>query len=397
MAGTITIKRSELYRLVWAQPMMHLAKTYGLSDVGLAKICRKLDIPRPPRGYWAMVQAGQQPAQTPLPHRQHDEEIRLSEPVPDDDSASPLSEQVRQQIKAERQPERRIAVAASLQNCHPLVSRAHQELQGVRTDKHGILVPRQGSALNIRTSIGGLQRALLIMDALLKALEQRGYSVAKGPIAKIQGSPLEFCVSESLETKREPSDDHDLNGAYEFGHSRFKEIEVPSGLFALEILSNGPWGHSCRRSWRDTKTQRLEDLLNPFVAGLIRMAELIKVGEEEGKQEAERQHQQELRRQEEARQRAERRKLYQAEKARVEQLMTEVEFFHRSQRVRAWIEAVRQANIAKGPLDPDSKIAQWIEWATQQADRLDPLCPSPPSILDEKDLEGPTMAIEAEP
>ena len=44
------MKRSELYRLVWQTPMMHLAKTYGLSDVGLAKIRRKHNIPRPPRG-----------------------------------------------------------------------------------------------------------------------------------------------------------------------------------------------------------------------------------------------------------------------------------------------------------------------------------------------------------
>ena len=30
------------------------------------------------------------------------------------------------------------------------------------------------------------------------------------------------------------------------------------------------------------------------------------------------------------------------------------------------------------------EVAQWLDWATQQADRLDPLRPSPPSILDEK-------------
>ncbi len=35
-----------------------LAPKYGFSDVGLAKICEKLKIPRPERGYWAKVQAG---------------------------------------------------------------------------------------------------------------------------------------------------------------------------------------------------------------------------------------------------------------------------------------------------------------------------------------------------
>ena len=36
--------------------MSKLAPTYGISDVMLKKICRQLDIPTPPRGYWAKVQ-----------------------------------------------------------------------------------------------------------------------------------------------------------------------------------------------------------------------------------------------------------------------------------------------------------------------------------------------------
>jgi hypothetical protein len=45
--------------------------------------------------------------------------------------------------------------------------------------------------------------------------------------------------------------------------------------------------------------------------------------------------------------------------------------------------AKRQA----GTIDPDSEFAAWLEWAHQQADRLDPLAESPPSILDE-DIEA---------
>ncbi len=46
-------KRKELYDQVWAEPMRTLAPKYGMSDVGLAKICKKLSIPRPGLGYWA--------------------------------------------------------------------------------------------------------------------------------------------------------------------------------------------------------------------------------------------------------------------------------------------------------------------------------------------------------
>ncbi|MDX6463579.1 MAG: hypothetical protein QOJ51_2281 [Acidobacteriaceae bacterium] len=35
--------------------MSSLAKRYNISDVGLAKVCRKLQVPVPPSGYWARI------------------------------------------------------------------------------------------------------------------------------------------------------------------------------------------------------------------------------------------------------------------------------------------------------------------------------------------------------
>jgi len=39
--------REELYALVWSKPMVRLAKTFGISDVGSRKICIKHCIPSP--------------------------------------------------------------------------------------------------------------------------------------------------------------------------------------------------------------------------------------------------------------------------------------------------------------------------------------------------------------
>jgi hypothetical protein len=47
--------------------MQRLAKQFNLSDVALAKRCRKLNIPVPGRGYWARKTAGQRVRVTPLP------------------------------------------------------------------------------------------------------------------------------------------------------------------------------------------------------------------------------------------------------------------------------------------------------------------------------------------
>lgn len=61
MWNKISFERQELFDEVWATPMTTLAKKYGLSDVGLRKICMTLDIPMPPRGHWAKLAAGKSP------------------------------------------------------------------------------------------------------------------------------------------------------------------------------------------------------------------------------------------------------------------------------------------------------------------------------------------------
>lgn len=52
MAAPTKLKRSELLDLVWAKPVSVLAEEFGVSPNGLAKICDRLDIERPPKGYW---------------------------------------------------------------------------------------------------------------------------------------------------------------------------------------------------------------------------------------------------------------------------------------------------------------------------------------------------------
>ena len=52
------ITREELYERIWKLPATKLAKELGISDVALAKICRKLKVPKPGPGHWWLVQLG---------------------------------------------------------------------------------------------------------------------------------------------------------------------------------------------------------------------------------------------------------------------------------------------------------------------------------------------------
>lgn len=384
MGTWTTIKRSELYQQVWQEPMSKLAQTYGLSDVGLAKICRKHNIPRPPRGYWAKKQHGQKPRQPALPTADLDVEIELRDP---DDVAAHrvvLPAGLELLIAAEKQPEQRIRVAGSLHGAHALVRRANQELASVRADADGLIGNAEKRVLDVRVSKSRLRRALMLMDALLNALEGRGYAVADGPVVTIQDTAIRFGICEIIECVREPFDDHDLDGPYEFGHSRFKEKQIPSGRLKFQVHHANALGSAGgRRNWSDTEKKPLEEQLNLVVVGFVKTAARVRAQEERLRQIRETARAEEMKRQEAVRVLEEKRQRFRAEQARFDLLLSQAEDWHKSQLVRALIEAARVAHSQAGPIETGSKVDEWLQWAELQADRLDPLHVSPPSILDE--------------
>jgi hypothetical protein len=63
----IKIEREQLYRDVWSQSLTKLAPKYHLSDNGLRKVCKALNVPLPQQGHWAKVAAGHTISPRPLP------------------------------------------------------------------------------------------------------------------------------------------------------------------------------------------------------------------------------------------------------------------------------------------------------------------------------------------
>ncbi|NIA70359.1 hypothetical protein HBA54_17270 [Pelagibius litoralis] len=71
------MKRSELYELVWQTPMTKLSERFGMSDVGLRKICKKHGIPTPTLGYWAKRAHGKRVQQPPLPQAESGRDVPI--------------------------------------------------------------------------------------------------------------------------------------------------------------------------------------------------------------------------------------------------------------------------------------------------------------------------------
>ena len=57
--------RERLYQEVWSEPAQKVATRYRISGVMLGNVCRQLNVPKPPRGYWAKKAAGKRVPRRP--------------------------------------------------------------------------------------------------------------------------------------------------------------------------------------------------------------------------------------------------------------------------------------------------------------------------------------------
>lgn len=61
------VTREELYESVWSAPTGTAAAKYRVSGSFLARVCERLNVPRPPRGYWMKLKYGKAPPKPLLP------------------------------------------------------------------------------------------------------------------------------------------------------------------------------------------------------------------------------------------------------------------------------------------------------------------------------------------
>jgi len=180
MAEERVLTRKELFDLVWSTPMQHLAREFKLSDVGLAKTCKRYAIPRPERGYWAKLAVGKAPKQPKLPLTPAGvgDEVRFTlheDPPPRPEPV--VSPEVASWIERERAS--KIVVAEHVGKYHPLVRRAKDALEAKR-EWHG---PDDGwrssglESFSIRVTKPHIARACRIAHALVSAMEQRKFTI----------------------------------------------------------------------------------------------------------------------------------------------------------------------------------------------------------------------------
>lgn len=368
----ITIDRDELYKEVWSTPGLTLAKKYGISDVALAKACKRHDIPRPPRGHWAKLAHGKEPPQIPLPPLTDPrlKEVRFYGGEPgarvffDPDLESLAERPLR--AAATTVPER-------LSSPHPLIVVTQEYRKaadaGKATDRE------RARALSVYVSRGTLPRALRIMDTLIKGWESVGGAVTVDRhMHDATKHATYFAVGEDqvaveLEEKQERTP---AKSGWGYDHHY-------TGQLVLRL--EHAWDAKLRGTWADGKRQRVEELIDSIITGLLRRIDHEKQDRLDHEISARQSNRAKQRRATAERHVAE-------EQKRREQLKVEVDRWHEAERIRHYL-SVLDTEVGLGNLKPHNEEAFrcWLKWAFWYADHIDPLIRAEPLP---EDVEPPT-------
>lgn len=385
--------REALYAEVWAEPVTVVAARYGLSDVGLAKICRSLNIPLPSRGYWAKLKAGRVMKQVPLP--------QLKGPVPVVRRLSKLSEEKVERLQSEKQAiselkkqveQDVIASQSEADALHPLVEATLKRL-GKRGNwpSNPALRSAPKEVLNASVTEGTLARAMEVLDAVLKALakysiialidSERGLTVLEFPET---GTRLNFELAEQVRrTTHVPTRSEELARNRYFssewrGRGDYPQIPkydyIPTGVLKLSV---GNWPS---KSWSDTPRAPLIERLATIVAGVVALEQEVHARDmESARQRAA--HQMATDRYQEA---VERRK---SEIAAFDDLEAQAENLERAERLRKLADTAEKRARSYGGISHELK--DWLEWVRAKADWLDPFVLVSDPILDAPEPKAP--------
>lgn len=382
MDGSVSLplSREALYALVWETPLSKLAPKLGYSDVGLAKACGKMKVPRPNRGYWAKKAAGKRVRRPPLPalpasdYETPRELAQRKETGHTDGSSSEpaLPGPVADQVQFESDPRNRLKVAKSLRSPHELVETARDVLRGSAKGSDDYVRNWRVRHLDIDVSKASLTRALRIMNTVVKAFEKRGWEVSvgtgkeRGSYVRVLDQKISFGIREPWkQVENEPAKPRRLPGGEWYTPHQAKYREEPSGRLALVVRNS--WGRAVDKSLGDTKTRQLEDRLNDFMVLVVKVAH----------QRAEWHRQRiesEMRRREEEQIRLEERRKREAEAARFKALTEQANRWRQSRTITDYIEAarVRAASVTLEKAEAQ-ELTEWLDWAEERAQALDPL------------------------
>lgn len=389
--GKNLYERETLYEEVWNNPVTKVAEKYGVSDVMIHKVCKALEVPVPPRGYWAKKEAGQPTEKAPLPDStgnmtklgNRTASTADKDTAAIDESLDFLSDDERFGVaKCALQ----ISVDPKKRKLHPVLMRHKTEceawskkLQSMDQMSKNTYAYRElknnTPSFCGSVSIETFVRLYRILDALYSAIEELGGSINSDLSVQIRGEHVRFSVSETQEQVKHAltKEEQKKLEQYEKDKKLYKYTYEPK-FQKYDYLPTGKLTFTAYRGGyiKDTTSVGLENRVGEILISLYMESEAVRI-EREAKEAAIRKAE------EEKRQKELRRQCYNDEIDKLNTLKQEAADFETSCRIRAYIAAIE----CKPDISDEQK--EWINWAKAKADWYDPTKDIADPILGKKD------------
>ena len=369
------IRRDDLFDAIWQTPRKQLAKKWGISASTITSACRQCDVPVPPAGYWTRVSMGK-PTQRPLLTGTRETLIKLIEPVTTtqkrprlknapnpaakfDSQKTSLSTGKPEPLKVSIKPSA-ISVKATIQETAPAIRKAYRSYSSPKADRdyrYQHVLPGSESIIRIAVMPEVVERALLLMDAILRAM-----AVEKWPVripaepdrtknsVEIDRVTVVFTITEQRKQERIKSGKMWTEWEYRYHSTGILRFQYGVGAYLREI--------------KDSKSQRLEERIQEIIQALRNEVTRAK------NTELERREQERLHRLGQMLSGIIKAGLQYNERCEL-RLNEYLEKYEQATKIRAFVADLKQRAC------PDQwrpEQVNWVEWALNRADELDPVC-----------------------
>lgn len=417
--SSITLTREELYERVWSKPTIKIAAELGLSDVAVKKMCRRMNVPTPPRGYWARIAAGQKLHKPALPKEAGITPVRI-DPV--------------RNAQRREQADRRTTAQAlmtpielpdlAIGQLHPQVRALQAALKKATPDHHGRVDVPVGDLPSVHVSVANIDRVCRAVHVIFSELESRGITLKvisvydRKRLGFVRGTDeAAIMIEEPLVTlKREPTPEERRRPSREWK----TETIQPSGQFKITVFTTrtSPYNASYRSTERalnrnEGPRRPLGMLLREIVDGIweyfVHQDEIREQKKKEAAAEADRQKAEEerkrlaaearaaetARRKEEERLERHRQKLAELAAVRVENTIRAAEWWRLHQLLLAYAaECERQWQTQQPAGGLTEEQTRWVVWLRSEAKAVSPFSFGYPDFTRDGPFDGSNIPID---
>jgi len=367
------LTRQQLYDLVWSEPMTTISKRFGLSDNGLRKHCKSMNIPTPPIGYWAKLQYNHKVEKTPLPEELQIKKTEVNLKEIEDTLKDKSVNSVRPMDKVnQREEEIKIGDISAFEVPDVLYAKDSiiidtkeyyrpKDEHSSKYRQNNPYTSKIKQHLNLFVDYKSIDRALNIFSTIIKALRSRGHDIEikeNTTYAVIKGEKIDIIIKEKQ---------HRIPGKY-----------GPDFEFSSQLSFNIKYNSYSSKVFNDGLSSKLEDKIIKIVASLEIIAEEIIARNIESekkrlKWEAEKRLQEEFEKQQNI------------ELKRFKKLLYMTNRYHATKAMTEYINAI-ETDAQKNSKISD-ELKEQIKWAREKIDWFDPFIAKKDIYLDKFDKD----------